>query len=126
MAKEKREEAIRHATGLWSVPCRVLGAPHRKKHATVVREFLTLNPNPHIDGLNPDHGISSARPDITWPLSRHWEELHSHRVDEVLDMNLIETIAEHNAGHPQEWRDSCLSPISEGFPQQEDEVVFYQ
>ena len=80
-----------------------LGAPHRKKHATVVREFLTLNP--HIDGLNPDNGISSARPDITWPLSHHWEELHSHRVDEALDMNLIETIAEHNAGHPQ-WRDS--------------------
>ena len=29
--------------------------------------------DPHIVGLNPDHGISSARPDVTWPIGRHWE-----------------------------------------------------
>ena len=31
--------------------------------------------DPHIVGLIPDHGISSARPDVTWPIGRHWEEL---------------------------------------------------
>ena len=28
--------------------------------------------DPHIVGLNPDHGISSARPDVTWPYSRNY------------------------------------------------------
>ena len=59
--------------------------------------------DPHIVGMNPDHGISSARPDVTWPISRHWEELTSFRVDEQMDMNLVATIAECN-GHPQ-WEE---------------------
>ena len=53
--------------------------------------------------MNPDHGISSARPDVTWPISRHWEELTSFRVDEQMDMDLVATIAERN-GHPQ-WEE---------------------
>ena len=56
--------------------------------------------DPHIVGLIPDHGISSARPDVTWPIGRHWEELTSCRVDEELDIDLVATIAERN-GHPQ-------------------------
>ena len=59
--------------------------------------------DPHIVGLNPDHGISSARPDVTWPIGRHWEELTSFRVDDELDMDLVATIAERN-GHPQ-WEE---------------------
>ena len=61
--------------------------------------------NPHdIDGMNPDHGTISVRPDVTWPISHHWEELHSFRVDEGLDEDLVETIAEHN-GHDPQWRE---------------------
>ena len=60
--------------------------------------------NPHIDGfLIPDHGLHNARPDSTWPIDHNHEMLFSIRVDEELDMDLIETIlAEHN-GHPK-WR----------------------
>ena len=39
--------------------------------------------DPHIVGMNPDHGISLARPDVTWPIGRHWEVLTSFRVDDV-------------------------------------------
>ena len=59
--------------------------------------------DPHIVGMNPDHGISSARPDVTWPISRHWEELTSFWVDDELDMDLVATIAERN-DHPQ-WEE---------------------
>ena len=45
--------------------------------------------NPHIDGMNPDHGIHLARPDVTWLIGHHWEELHSFRVDEDLNMDLV-------------------------------------
>ena len=41
--------------------------------------------DPHIVGMDPDHGISSARPDVTWPISHHWEELTSFRVDDELN-----------------------------------------
>ena len=55
--------------------------------------------------MNLDHGgISSARPDVTWPISRHWEELTSFRVDDELDMDLVATIAERN-GHPDQWEE---------------------
>ena len=59
--------------------------------------------NPHIEGMNPDHGMYSARPHETWSISRHWEQLHSFRVDEELDMDLVATVAERN-GHPQ-WEE---------------------
>ena len=59
--------------------------------------------------MNPDHGIISARPDVTWPISQHWEELTSWSVDEQLDMDLIATVAEHN-GHPQ-WEERVLTFI---------------
>ena len=59
--------------------------------------------DPHIVGMNPDHGISLARPDVTWPIGRHWEELTSFRVDDELNIDLVATIAERN-GHPQ-WEE---------------------
>ena len=60
--------------------------------------------DPHtIEGLNPDHGITSARPDVTWPIGQHWEELTSFSADEQIDMDLVATIAERN-GHPQ-WEE---------------------
>ena len=61
--------------------------------------------NPHIEGMNPEHGIILARPDVTWPISHHWEELHSFRVDEGLDMDLIETIAETMVILSSGWRE---------------------
>ena len=39
--------------------------------------------NPHIEGLNPDHGIASARPHVTWPISRHWERLTSFAAENL-------------------------------------------
>ena len=51
----------------------------------------------------PEQTIASARPDVTWPIDRHWNMIHSVRVDEELDLDLVEIIAERNA-HPQ-WRE---------------------
>ena len=50
-----------------------------------------------------DEDYEPDRPDMTWPISRHWEELTSFRVDEEMDMDLVATIAERN-GHPQ-WEE---------------------
>ena len=50
-----------------------------------------------------DEDYEPDRPDMTWPISRHWEELTSFRVDEEMDMDLVATIAECN-GHPQ-WEE---------------------
>ena len=69
-------------------------------------ELIWCNPdnkhNPHIEGMNPEHGIilASRPPDVT-----HWdEELQSFRADGGLDMDLVEIIAEHS-GHLSQWRE---------------------
>ena len=63
--------------------------------------------NPHIEGLDPELDLESAlhavRPCETWPLDRHLELVFELCVDEVLDMDLVQTVAEHN-GHPL-WRE---------------------
>ena len=64
--------------------------------------------DPHIEKMNPDHGIHSARPDVTWPISRHWEELTSWSADEVINMDLVATIAERN-GNPHSGRNESNS-----------------
>ena len=55
--------------------------------------------------MDPELTLRSAlhqvRPDETWPLDRNWVMKFEARVDEELDMDLAETIAEHN-GHPQQ------------------------
>ena len=50
-----------------------------------------------------DEEYEPDRPDVTWPISRHWEELTSFWVDEQVDMDLVATIAGRN-GHPQ-WEE---------------------
>ena len=40
---------------------------------------------------------------MTWPISRHWEELTSFAANDQLAMDLVVTIAERN-GHPQ-WEE---------------------
>ena len=55
-------------------------------------------------GTHPSYyGIMSARPDVTWPISRHWEELTSWSADEEINMDLVATIVERN-GHLQ-WEE---------------------
>ena len=78
--------------------------------------------DPHVKGMNPYHGIISARPDLTWPISRHWEELHSFRADEELDMDLVVTVAER----VQEWSSSVggAGSILERLP--DEKVVLLQ
>ena len=58
--------------------------------------YQDIEHDPHVEGYIPEQTISSARPDITWPIDRHWNMFHSVRVDEELDLDLIETIAERN------------------------------
>ena len=59
--------------------------------------------DPQIDGLVPGEHISSVRPDVTLPIDRHGNRLFDQGADDDLDMELVNTIAEHNGG--PHWRE---------------------
>ena len=66
------------------------------------------------------HRLEAVKSTRTTPIDRHWNLIQSVRVDEELDLDLVETIAERmQCSSPME---EGASPIPEEFPQAE--VVF--
>ena len=54
--------------------------------------------DPQIDGLVPGEDISSVRPDVTWPWDGRGNRLFDQGADDDLEMELVNTIAQHNGG----------------------------
>ena len=69
----------------------------------MAKKYQDIEHDPHVEGYIPELTISSARPDITWPIDRHWNMIHNAWVDEELDLDLIETIQFLKNFRRQKW-----------------------